>query len=47
MHAAAWGRVAWRALGHIIRTKNRFDRQYVVCRSLGVGFKSFEMLLRK
>lgn len=47
MHAAAWGRVALGALGHIIRTKNRFDRQYVVCRSLGVGFKSFEMLLRK
>lgn len=46
-HVAAWGRVALGALGQLIRTKNRFDRQYAVCRSLGVGFRSFGMLLGK
>ncbi|HET7909660.1 MAG TPA: amidohydrolase family protein [Nitrospira sp.] len=46
-HVAAWGRVRLRALSQLIRTTNRFDRQYDVCTSLGVGFKSFEVLLRK
>ncbi|HTL62333.1 MAG TPA: amidohydrolase family protein [Nitrospira sp.] len=46
-HVAAWGRLGLRTLGRIIRTTNRFDRQYAVCTSLGVGFRSFEMLLRK
>jgi predicted TIM-barrel fold metal-dependent hydrolase len=46
MHVAAWGRVGLRALRSLIRTKNRFDRQYAVCKSLGVGFKSFEALSR-
>ena len=27
------------------RTKNRFDRQYLVCTTLGVGFKSLAQLL--
>jgi predicted TIM-barrel fold metal-dependent hydrolase len=45
MHVAAWGRTALHALRKIIRTTNRFDRQYAVCRSLGVGFRSFEVLL--
>jgi uncharacterized protein len=44
-HVAAWGRVALDTLGQVIRTKNRFDRQYAVCRSLRVGFRSFEALL--
>jgi hypothetical protein len=45
MHVAAWGRVGVRALGQLIRTKNRFDRQYLMCSRLGVGFKSFAKLL--
>ncbi len=45
MHVAAWGRLPLHALREIIRTKNRFDRQYDVCTSLGVGFKSFATLL--
>src|SRR5512145_2199794 len=45
MHVAAWGRVGFRAFGQIIRTRNRFDRQYLVCSRLGIGFKSFAMLL--
>ena len=47
MHVAAWGRVAFRVLGRLIRTTNRFDRQYAVCTSLGVAFKSFEALMEK
>jgi hypothetical protein len=41
-HLPAWGRVGFRALRDIIRTKNRFDRQVRVCRSLGLGFSSFD-----
>jgi hypothetical protein len=44
-HVAAWGRVGLDALRGMIRTKNRFDRQYAVCRSLGVGFSSIASLL--
>jgi predicted TIM-barrel fold metal-dependent hydrolase len=39
-HWAAWGRVGWRPLREMIRTKNRFDRQVAVCRGLGLGFRS-------
>jgi hypothetical protein len=45
MHVAAWGRVGLHALRGLIRTTNRFDRQYAVCKSLGVGFRSFDVLL--
>lgn len=46
-HLAAWGRVALGSLHDMIRTSNRFDRQVVVCRGLGVGFQSFgDMLAR-
>ena len=44
MHVAAWGRMAFHALRRIVSTTNRFDRQYAVCRSLGVGFQSFAVL---
>ena len=47
MHVAAWGRVGLHTLRGMLRIKNRFDRQYAVCRSLGVGFKSFALLLSK
>ena len=47
MHVAAWGRVAFRALSQLVRTTNRFDRQYAVCQSLGVGFTSLAVLLEK
>jgi uncharacterized protein len=40
-HLAAWGRVGFRTLCEMIRTKNRFDRQVAVCQALQVGFKSF------
>ena len=46
-HVPAWGRLGLHALAQIVRTKNRFDRQYLVCSRLGVRFKSFSMLLRR
>jgi predicted TIM-barrel fold metal-dependent hydrolase len=44
-HLAAWGRVGFGALRAVINTKNRFDRQYAVCRQLGVQFRSLGDLL--
>ncbi len=46
-HLAAWGRVGFGALRRIVSTRNRFDRQFVLCRHLGVGFHSFDQLLRR
>ena len=43
-HWPCWGRVPIRALGAIIRTRNRFDRQYLILKSLGIGFRSLESL---
>ncbi len=42
--SACWGRVGIREMREILRTRNRFDRQYLVCTRLGVGFGSFECL---
>ena len=44
-HVAAWGRVGLGALGRMIRTKNRFDRQVEVCAGLNLGFRSLADLL--
>jgi hypothetical protein len=44
-HLAAWGRVGLRALGNIVRTTNRFDRQVAVCGGLGINFRSFSALI--
>lgn len=44
-HVATWGRVGLLALRNLVRMKNRFDRQYAVCRSLGVGFRSIASLV--
>ena len=41
LHLAAWGRVSLRSLRAMMRTGNRFDRQYLVCKALRVGFRSF------
>lgn len=46
-HFAAWGRVGWQPLRDMIRTKNRFDRQVLVCQALGVGFRSFGNTIHK
>jgi predicted TIM-barrel fold metal-dependent hydrolase len=42
----AWGRVKRHTLSQIIKTTNRFDRQYLVCQSLGLKFGSIEQILR-
>ncbi len=42
LHVACWGRVGLGALGEMISTKNRFDRQYLVCSRLGLRFRSFD-----
>lgn len=44
-HVPAWGRVRMRELVSIIRTTNRFDRQYRILKSLGIDTGSFEKLL--
>jgi predicted TIM-barrel fold metal-dependent hydrolase len=44
-HLAAWGRVGFRPLREMIRTRNRFDRQVLVCRGLGLGFRSLEEIV--
>lgn len=44
-HFPAWGRIGLKALRQIIATTNRFDRQYKVCRQLGLQFGSFGTLL--
>ena len=46
-HLAAWGRVALGTLYDIVRTKNRFDRQVLVCRGLGLGFRSLGDIVAK
>jgi uncharacterized protein len=46
-HLAAWGRVGWQPLREMIRTKNRFDRQVLVCQGLGLKFGSLGTLITK
>jgi len=45
-HIACWGRVGWRSLREVVATKNRFDRQFMVCERLGLTFGSFGDLPR-
>lgn len=40
LHVPTWGRVGLGALKMLMRTKNRFDRHYLVCKGLMVGFRS-------
>ena len=44
-HLPAWGRVGLGSLATIIRTRNRFDRQYLVCQALGLPCRSLETIL--
>lgn len=39
-HVPAWGRIPWRDLSSLIKTSNRFDRHYLVCKKLGLQFGS-------
>ncbi len=44
-HLPAWGRTGMDRLLDIVNTRNRFDRQFKVCESLGVRFHSFERVV--
>ena len=44
-HLPTWGRIAPGKLFQIVNTDNRFDKQYHICKELGVGFGSFEKVL--
>ena len=45
-HLPMWGLSNFSTIRHIIRTTNRFDRQFLVCRNLGLGFTSLQTILR-
>ncbi|MGD9850565.1 MAG: amidohydrolase family protein [Nitrospirales bacterium] len=44
-HLPAWGLVDLRTLRKLIQTTNRFDRQFLICRQIGVGVGSFQDLV--
>ena len=44
-HWPCWGRIGWRDLRTIIRTRNRFDRKYLILRSLGIVCRSVDQLI--
>lgn len=44
-HWPCWGRIWLRDFRTIIRTNNRFDRKYLILKSLGVGFRSVDQLM--
>jgi predicted TIM-barrel fold metal-dependent hydrolase len=41
-HLPTWGRVGMTSLKKIMRTTNRFDRQFQICRTLGLNFGSLQ-----
>lgn len=41
-----WGRVSFKTLWNLHKTTNRFDRQFLICKELGVGLQSFQKLTR-
>jgi predicted TIM-barrel fold metal-dependent hydrolase len=45
-HWPWWGRAGEGSLRDVVRTDNRFDKQYLFLKYLGVGFRSIESLLR-
>jgi len=46
-HLPCWGRTGWGDLRKIVETRNRFDKQYLILQTLGVGFRSFDDLLAR
>ena len=46
-HWPCWGRAGEGSLRDVVRTDNRFDKQYLFLKYLGVGFRSLESLLAK
>ena len=44
-HWPCWGRIGLRDFRTIIRTNNRFDRKYLILKSLGIGFRSVDQIM--
>jgi predicted TIM-barrel fold metal-dependent hydrolase len=44
-HVPAWGRVGLDSLRTLQRTRNRFDRQYLICQALGISCRSLDSIL--
>jgi predicted TIM-barrel fold metal-dependent hydrolase len=44
-HWPCWGRIPWRDFRTILKANNRFDRKYLILKSLGVGFRSVDQLM--
>jgi len=44
-HLPMWGLTSLTAIRQMMRTTNRFDRQYLVCQNLGLGFSSYQTIL--
>lgn len=44
-HLPAWGRIGMGKLFDIMKTNNRFDKQYHICKELGLEFGSFGQIL--
>jgi hypothetical protein len=45
-HLPMWRLTSLSAIRHIMRTTNRFDRQYLVCQNLDVGFGSLQAIIK-
>lgn len=45
-HLSVWGRIERSAWRDVVNTNNRFDKQFKICRSLGIHFHSFGQILR-
>ncbi|HTE88204.1 MAG TPA: amidohydrolase family protein [Terriglobales bacterium] len=44
-HFPCWGRVPLAAVKQIIQATNRFDKQYLILKALGIGFRSFDQIV--
>jgi predicted TIM-barrel fold metal-dependent hydrolase len=45
-HLPMWGLTSLSAIRHMMRTTNRFDRQYLVCQNLDLGFDSLQVIIK-
>ena len=45
-HLPMWGLTNLSSIRHIMNTTNRFDRQFLVCENLGLGFCSLQTVLQ-
>ena len=45
-HLPLWGLAKLSTIRRMMRTTNRFDRQYLVCQNLGIGFTSLQTIIK-